>query len=157
MAGFEPWNETLGRRIISAQASVPGAMLPILQELQAVFGYVPDEAAPILAEALNLSRAEVFGVLTFYHDFRRTPPGRHELKICRAEACQARGGRALAKHATEKLGIGFGETSDDGKVSLEAVYCLGLCASAPSAMLDGRLVSKLTRAKLDALIVEARK
>ena len=119
-----------------AQKHREGATLPILHALQEVFGFVPDEAIPMVAEALNLSRAEVHGVVTFYHDFRKEPPGRRVLKLCRAESCQAAGGDALAARAEETLGVTMGETTADGRVTLEAVYCLGLCHSAPAAMLD---------------------
>ena len=118
-------------------------MLPILHALQEAFGCVPEVAVPMVAEALNLTRAEVHGIVTFYHDFRREPPGRHVLKICRAEACQAAGCDALAAAAQSRLGIEIGDTTPDGRVTLEAVYCLGLCATAPSAMLDDRVVGRL--------------
>jgi formate dehydrogenase subunit gamma len=110
---------------------------------------------PALADALNLSRAEVHGVVTFYHDFRREPAGRHVLKICRAEACQAMGGEALVARAEDRLGVACGSTSADGRVTLEPVYCLGLCATGPSAMVDGKVVGRLTAPKLDALLKEA--
>jgi formate dehydrogenase subunit gamma len=110
---------------------------------------------PALADALNLSRAEVHGVVTFYHDFRREPAGRHVLKICRAEACQAMGGEALVARAEDRLGVACGSTSADGRVTLEPVYCLGLCATGPSAMVDGKVVGRLTARKLDALLKEA--
>ncbi len=119
-------------------------MLPILHDIQHAFGCVPEEAVPLIAKAMNLSRAEVHGVVTFYHDFRRTPPGRHTVQICRAEACQAMGGDAIADKAQKLLGIGFGDTSNDGRVSLEPIYCLGLCACAPAAMIDGEVVGRLT-------------
>jgi formate dehydrogenase subunit gamma len=108
------------------------------------------------ARSLNLSRAEVHGAVTFYHDFRREPPGRHVLKLCRAEACQAAGGDALAARAETVLDVKLGNTSIDRRVTLEATYCLGLCACAPSAMLDGRVVGRLDERRLDALLVEAR-
>jgi formate dehydrogenase subunit gamma len=104
---------------------------------------------------LNVSRAEVHGVVTFYHDFRHKPAGRHVLKMCRAEACQAMGCEALVERAESRLGVSCGGTSADGRVTLEPIYCLGLCATAPSAMLDGRVVGRLTPAKLDALLKEA--
>ncbi len=119
-------------------------MLPILHDIQHAFGCVPEEAVPLIAKAMNLSRAEVHGVVTFYHDFRRTPPGRHTVQICRAEACQAMGGDAIADKAQKLLGIGFGDTSNDGRVSLEPIYCLGLCACAPAAMIDGEVIGRLT-------------
>jgi formate dehydrogenase subunit gamma len=135
----------------------PDALLEILHKLQAEIGYVPEDAVPALANALNLSRAEVHGVVTFYHDFRHKPAGRHVLKMCRAEACQATGCEALVERAENRLGVscGTGSTSADGRVTLEPIYCLGLCATGPSAMLDGRVVGRLTPAKLDALLKEA--
>lgn len=129
-----------------------GAALPILHALQHEFGYVDREAIPLIAHALNLSRAEVHGIASFYHDFREAPPGRHLLKLCRAEACQSMGADALAEVAREKLRIGWGETTADGRVTLEPVFCLGLCACAPAAMLDGRVFGALDDSKLGALI-----
>lgn len=133
---------------------MPGALLPILHALQEEFGYIDREAVPLIAEILNLSRAEVYGVVTFYHDFRAVPPGRHVLKLCRAEACQSTGGDVLAARAEAKIGVALGNTTADGRVTLEPVYCLGLCATAPSAMLDGRVVGRLDERKLDALLAE---
>ena len=132
-------------------------MLVILHALQEAFGYVPEPAMPMIAEALNLSRAEVHGVVTFYHDFRHEPAGRHVLKLCRAEACQAVGGDALAARAEAKLGVALRRHDRRRRVTLEPVYCLGLCATAPSAMLDGRLVGRLDDARLDALVAEAQR
>ena len=111
----------------------------------------------MVAQALNLSRAEVHGVSTFYHDFRHKPAGRHVLKLCRAEACQAAGGDALAARAEARLGVTFCSTTADDRVTLEPIYCLGLCATAPSAMLDGRLVGRLDEKRLDALVAEAQR
>ena len=128
--------------------------MPILCALQATFGYIDRAAEPIVAETLNISRAEVHGVVTFYHDFRDEPAGRHVIKLCRAEACQAAGGDALAARAEARLGVGFGHTSTDGRVTLEPVYCLGLCSVSPSAMIDGRVVGRLDEKKLDTLIAE---
>ena len=153
---FVIWEDARAQEIITAHAGTDGAMLPILHALQAAFGHVPEAAIPLIAETLNLSRAEVHGVVTFYHDFRRQLPGRHVLKLCRAEACQATGGDALAAHAKGRLGIEWGGTTADGRVTLDAVFCLGLCATAPSAMIDGRLVGRLTEASLDSLIEQAR-
>lgn len=144
----------LVREIADAYEGVEGATLPILHRVQEALGYIPDSALPIVAEALNISRAEIYGVVTFYHDFRREPPGRHVVKLCRAEACQAMGGREVAAHLKKRLGVDFGETSPDGRVTLEAVYCLGLCATAPSAMVDGRLVGRIDREKADAITLE---
>jgi formate dehydrogenase subunit gamma len=129
-----------------------GPLIEILHEVQAAFGCVPPGAVPVIARALNLSRAEVHGVVTFYHHFRSKAPGRHVLQICRAESCQAAGGRALERHATKKLGIAFGETTPDGRVSLESVYCLGLCACSPAAMLDQDVYGRVTPERLDAIL-----
>jgi formate dehydrogenase subunit gamma len=153
----EPWDVARGAEIIAEHAGLEGATLVILHALQAAFGYVPAPAIPMVAEALNLSRAEVHGVFTFYHDFRHAPAGRHVLKLCRAEACQAAGGDALAARAEAKLGIALGHTTADERVTLEPIYCLGLCATAPSAMLDGRIVGRLDEARLDALVAEAQR
>jgi formate dehydrogenase subunit gamma len=143
--------------IIHELQGLEGPLLPILHGIQEEFGHVPQAALPVIAEALNLSRAEVHGVVTFYHDFRRKPAGRHVLKLCRAEACQSMGGDALAARAQAALGIALGETTADGLVTLEPIYCLGLCATAPSAMLDGRVVGRLNEAKLDRLMAEAQR
>jgi formate dehydrogenase subunit gamma len=153
----ESWDASRAAEIIAGLKHKDGATLPILHALQEAFGYVPAAAEPMIALSLNLSRAEVHGVLTFYRDFRRTPPGRHVLKLCRSEACQSAGGDALAAHAQTRLGVGFGATSADGAVTLEPVYCLGLCATAPSAMLDGRVVGRLDATRLDALMNEAQR
>jgi formate dehydrogenase subunit gamma len=146
--------EALVQEIIVAHRDMEGAALPILHAVQEALGHVPEAAIPVIAEALNISRAEMHGVVTFYHDFRREPAGRHVLKLCRAEACQAAGGHAVEERIRQKLGIGFGETSADGRVMLDAVYCLGLCATAPSAMVDGRLVGRLDPAGADRIVAE---
>jgi formate dehydrogenase subunit gamma len=157
MPVYEPWNAARGAEIIAEHSHLEGATLVILHALQETFGYVPEPAVPMIASALNLSRAEVHGVFTFYHDFRREPAGRHVLKLCRAEACQAAGSDALAARAEAKLGITLGDTTADARVTLEPIYCLGLCATAPSAMLDGRVVGRLNEARIDALIAEAQR
>jgi formate dehydrogenase subunit gamma len=157
MSVYEPWNPERGTEIIAEHAHVEGGTLVILHALQAAFGYVPGPAIPMIASALNLSRAEVHGVFTFYHDFRHEPAGRHVLKLCRAEACQAAGGDALAARAEAGLGIVLGNTTADMRVTLEPIYCLGLCATAPSAMLDGRVVGRLNETRLDALVAEAQR
>ncbi|MDE5459735.1 formate dehydrogenase subunit gamma [Bradyrhizobium sp. CSS354] len=156
-AVYEPWDETRGAEIIAEHSKQEGATLVILHALQEAFGYVPAAAIPMVAQALNLSRAEVHGVFTFYHDFRHRPAGRHVLKLCRAEACQAAGGDALAARAEAKLGVSLGHTTADDRVTLEPIYCLGLCATAPSAMLDGRLVGRLDEKRIDALVAEAQR
>jgi formate dehydrogenase subunit gamma len=146
--------ERLGR-LIDERRHLPGALLPILHAVQEEFGHVDDEAVPVIAAALNLSRAEVHGVVTFYHDFRRSAPGRHVLKLCRAEACQSMGCEDLAEGLTRRLGIAFGETTADGRLTLEPVYCLGNCALSPAAMLDGKLQGRLDEARLTALLRDA--
>ena len=156
-SAYEPWDEARGAEIIAEHAEIEGATLVILHALQEAFGYIPEPAIPMVASALNLSRAEVYGVFTFYHDFRKKPAGHHVLKLCRAEACQAAGGDALAARAEAKLGVALGETTADDRVTLEPIYCLGLCATAPSAMLDGRVIGRLDQTRLDALIVEAQR
>lgn len=154
---YQPWDETHGAEIIAEHAKQEGATLVILRALQKAFGYVPEAAIPMVAQALNLSRAEVHGVFTFYHDFRHKPAGRHVLKLCRAEACQAAGGDALAARAESKLGVSLGNATTDDRVTLEPIYCLGLCSTAPSAMLDGRLVGRLDEKRLDALVAETQR
>jgi formate dehydrogenase subunit gamma len=157
MSAFEPWDVARGGEIIAEHAQIEGATLVILHALQEAFGHVPEAAIPMVAAALNLSRAEVYGVFTFYHDFREKPAGRHVLKLCRAEACQAAGGDRLAARAETKLGIALGDTTADERVTLEPIYCLGLCATAPSAMLDGKVVGRLDEARIDALVAEAQR
>ncbi|HVZ51924.1 MAG TPA: formate dehydrogenase subunit gamma [Pseudolabrys sp.] len=151
----QAWSSDTAAQVIASHAGEAGALLPILHDLQEAFGYIPEAVVPMVAHALNISRAEVHGVVTFYHDFRAEPAGRHVLKLCQAEACQACGSDALAARAQDKLGIRLGETSGDGGVTLEPVYCLGLCSVSPSAMIDGRIVGRLDEKKLDALIAEA--
>jgi len=143
------------RNIIAVHRHLQGALLPILRALQDAFGYVDERAEPIIADVLNLTRAEVHGVVSFYHDFRRKPAGRHVVYLCRAEACQSAGGETLAARAEAALGIASGETTADGKTTLGAVYCLGLCAVAPAAMIDGRPVGRLDAERFDAILKEA--
>jgi formate dehydrogenase subunit gamma len=156
MPVYEIWTPARGADIIAAEANQEGATLPILHALQRAFGHVPREAVPMIARTLNLSRAEVHGVVSFYHDFREVPAGRHVVKLCRAEACQAMGADDLHRHAQDKLRVGWGETTTDGKLTLEPVYCLGLCACSPSAMIDRKVYGGLDNAKLDALIDRVR-
>ena len=141
--------------VVEDLAQLEGPLLPILHEVQKEFGCVPEEALRTIAEALNLSRAEVHGVASFYHDFRKEPAGRHVLKICRAEACQSMGGDALADGVCAALGIDWHETTPDGRVTLEPVYCLGLCSCAPAAMLDGELHGRLDETAMSELVKEA--
>jgi formate dehydrogenase subunit gamma len=137
-------------RAIEGCLRLDGAVLPMLHAIQDELGYVPGFATDRIAEALNLSRAEVYGVVTFYHDFRSTPPGKHVLKVCRAEACQAMGADALVDHVKRKLGCDFHETSS-GSITLEPVYCLGNCAVAPSVLIDGKLHGRVTKERFDDL------
>ncbi len=134
-----------------------GALLPILHVLQTEFGYIDKEAVPLIADALNISRADVHGVISFYHDFRDTPPGRHVLKICRAEACQSMGCDSLVKHVESRLGVKLGQTTPDRTFTVEAVYCLGNCALSPSAMLDGEPYGRVSTEVADFLIDHARR
>lgn len=143
--------------IINEMRTLEGPMLPILHEIQAEFGYVPQECLPVIARELNLSRAEVHGVVTFYHDFRDHPAGRHVLKLCRAEACQSMGADAVAERVKALLGIDFHQTTLDGAVTLEPVYCLGLCSCGPSAMLDGEVHGRLDTEAAGELVQEARR
>ncbi len=160
MAHYEPWNtdrawSIIARFVVSGhEASDTGIpapdlarqtlALPILHALQNVFGCVPILAEPLIAAHLNLSRADVHGIVSFYHDFRRIPPGRHTLRLCRAEACQAVGCETVAESVRSRLGINWHDTTADGMVTLEPVFCLGLCASGPAALLDGHPVGRLT-------------
>ena len=155
MPRYEPWNAERVSGIIAQHRHLEGAALPVLHALQETFGCVPADAVALVADALNLSRAEIHGTVSFYHDFRAAPPGRRVLKLCRAESCQAAGGDALAARAERKLGVAMGETTPDNRVTLEAVYCLGLCHSSPAAMLESRVFGMLDDDKLDALVKEA--
>ena len=143
-------------QILDAHRTFEGALLPILHAVQEAFGFVPQDALPIIAKHQNISRAEAHGVMTFYHDFRQNPAGRTVLKIWRAEACQAMGADALADHARAALGVDWHETTPDGAITLEPVFCLGLCACGPAAMVDGKLVGRADVAKLDAIIAGAK-
>lgn len=137
--------------------ALPGALLPICHDIQKQLGFVPKDAVSLIAQELNLSKAEVHGFISFYHYFRREKPGRHVVHLCRAEACQAMGAQALEAHAKKSLGIDFHETSADGAVSLEPVYCLGNCALGPSIMIDEHLKGRVTPARFDSLINNLRK
>ena len=144
--------ENIARAIAADYGNRPDGLLEILHRLQEAVGYVPEQAVQVLADTLNLSRAEVHGVVTFYHDFRHEPAGRHVLKLCRAEACQSMGADALMANVEQRLGIVCGHTTTDGNVTLEPAYCLGLCATAPSGMLDGRVVGRLNSDRLARLL-----
>lgn len=153
MAEAVPWNASRAAEIIAAHQAMPGPALPILHALQAEFGCVPDQATALIATALNRTQAEIHGIITFYHDFRRTKPGRRVLRICRAEACQSMGEAAISAAILARLGIGWGDTTEDGALTVEAVYCLGLCACAPAALLDGEPLGRLTATSLQAALI----
>ncbi len=148
--GVMPWSAERAAQLIEQHRSQAGACLPILHALQKEFGHVPAEAVPLVAEALNLSRAEVHGVVSFYHDFRKSAPGRHLLKLCRAEACQSVGAEALASQVKARFGIDFHETSADGRLTLEPVFCLGNCACGPAAMLGERILGRVDLKKVES-------
>lgn len=137
--------------IVGRLKPLEGPLLPILHDVQAEFGYVPRASVPVIAQGLNLSRAEVHGVVSFYHDYREAPAGRHVIKLCRAEACQSMGGDELADRLLGLLGLDWHDTSADGMVTIEPVYCLGLCACAPAAMVDGDVIGRLDEDSVKAL------
>lgn len=138
--------------IVARMAEMPGALLPILHAVQDELGYVPPETVPVIADGLNLSRAEVHGVISFYHYFRSRPPGRHVIHLCRAEACQAQHQRRLEAHVKNRLGIDFHETTPDGAITLEPVYCLGNCACSPAMLIDGDLYGRVTDEGFDSIV-----
>jgi formate dehydrogenase subunit gamma len=142
------------KALIAGFSDLEGPLLPILHALQDAYGVIPETAQPLIAEALNISKAEVHGVVSFYHDFRTLPAGRHVVKICRAEACQAMGAAALGDHAQARLGVEWHGTTENGAVTLEPVYCLGLCACGPAAMIDGKLLGRVDAQKLNRIIAE---
>lgn len=142
--------------LIDARRAMPGALLPILHAIQDAFGWVPDEAVPRIVAALNLSRAEVHGVISFYHHFRTRPPGRRVVQVCRAESCQAMGGEALEAHARASLGVDWHETTADGSVTLEPVYCLGNCACSPSIRVGDDILGRVDAQRFDAIVAGLR-
>lgn len=148
-------NSTFGEAVaeaINTEGKRPGALLPVLHAIQDRIGHIPSEAVPDIAKALNLSRAEVHGVISFYHDFRTSPPGRHVVRVCVAEACQAMGAKKLSDHAKASLQADFHKTTADGAISLEPVYCLGNCACSPSVMVDDNLCGRVSAERFDALM-----
>lgn len=148
------WSEAEAREIVHRHSGREGPLLPILHDVQAAFGWVPPEAVRLVADALNLTRAEIHGVVSFYHDFRDAPSGRHVLKVCRAEACQSMGGEAVARTVLDRFKVAWGGTTADGAVTVEPTYCLGLCSCAPAAMLDGQPIGRLDQAALDDIAGE---
>jgi formate dehydrogenase subunit gamma len=153
---LSPREATAAREIALRYGNRPDALLEILHDLQEDLGFIPEAALPALAKALNLSRAEVHGVVTFYHDFRREPAGRHVIKVCRAEACQSMGGNELVSMIERFLQVKLGQTTADGAITVEAVYCLGNCALSPAIMVDGRLVGRVTPSKFEKIAAECR-
>jgi formate dehydrogenase subunit gamma len=148
------WSPAAIDEIAACFADRPGALLPILHAVQERFGYVPTDAIPRIAHALNLSRAEVHGVVSFYHDFRSAPAGRVVVKVCRAESCQAMGAVALAAHIERRLGIAFGETSPDNAFTLEPVYCLGNCACSPAIVIGNDIQGRVTPERFDSIVAQ---
>ena len=141
--------------LISEHSGGEGPLLPLLHAIQSEYGHIPQSAIALIADELNLTKAEVHGVVTFYHDFRERPAGKHVIKICRAEACQAVGGASLADRILARLGLDWGGTTANGAVTVEAVYCLGLCACAPAAMVDGKVVGRIDDARMAKILSEA--
>jgi formate dehydrogenase subunit gamma len=154
METLSPAERAVVQRIASDLKGRPGPLLEVLHAIQSALGYVPAAAVPLVAEELNLSRAEVHGVVSFYHYFRRSRPGAHTVSLCQAEACQSMGAEALAAHARRRLGIDFHETSTNGRFSLEPIYCLGNCACSPAIMIDGRLYGRVTPQRFDELVAD---
>lgn len=140
------------QEVITSLKDKPGALLPILHGIQGELGYIPAETIPTIADALNLSRAEVHGVISFYHYFRDTPPGKTTIQLCRAESCQAMGAKALEDHVKNRLGIDYHETTEDGAFSLEPVYCLGLCACSPSMQVGKEVYGRVSAESFDSTI-----
>jgi formate dehydrogenase subunit gamma len=157
MSNGQDWNADRALSRIQELERLPGALLPILHALQDEFGYVDKAAVPLIASALNLSHAEVHGVMSFYHDFRHAAPGRHVLKMCRAEACQSMGCENTIRHVEDRLGVKLGETTADDGFTVEAVYCLGNCALSPAVMLDGKLYGRVSSDVADFLIDDAKR
>jgi formate dehydrogenase subunit gamma len=149
---LSPADSAVVRRVVAEHRERPGPLLEVLHAIQAALGFVPAGAVPLVAEGLNLSRAEVHGVVSFYHFFRSHRPGQHTVSLCQAEACQSMGAEALAAHARSRLGVDFHQTTPDGVFTLEPIYCLGNCACSPAAMIDGRLYGRVTPERFDALI-----
>jgi formate dehydrogenase subunit gamma len=141
-------------RVLAQMKDRPGPLLEVLHGVQHDLGFIPAAAVPLIAEELNLSRAEVHGVISFYHHFRSAPPGRHTVQICRAESCQAMGAEGLVEHAKRRLGVEFDQATADGEVSLHAVYCLGQCACSPAVMVDDEVFGRVTPERLDQLLAE---
>ena len=156
MQGASTGIEAQVASIVDDMKSMKGPLLPILHRVQEELGHVPQEVLPVIASGLNLSRAEVYGVVSFYHDYRSEHAGRHVLKLCQAESCQAMGSDDVAARLKQALGIDFHQTTPDGRVTLEPVYCLGLCACSPAALLDGEAIGRIDAARVDEIVAEVR-
>jgi formate dehydrogenase subunit gamma len=157
MSNMQAWDRDRAQARIQELEDLPGALIPILHALQEEFGYIDAAATPMIAEALNLSQAEVHGVISFYHDFRHAPAGRHVMRICRAESCQSMGCDALVEHVEKRAGVKLGETTPDGSLTVEQVFCLGNCALSPAVMLDGQPYGRVSAGVADFLIDSARR
>jgi len=151
------WDNERAVTLIQGLQDLPGALLPVLHALQDEFGYIDKAAVPLIASALNISKADVHGTISFYHDFRHEPPGRHVLKMCRAEACQSMGCDKLIDHVEERLKVRLGQTTADGSFTLDAVYCLGNCSLSPAVMLDGKPYGRVSTQVADFLIDDAQR
>jgi formate dehydrogenase subunit gamma len=155
LSGRTAFDPDLARTLIDRKRDAPGAALPILHDLQEQFGYIDDRIIPLIAEALNISRAETLGVISFYHDFRRSPVDGRVLKLCRAESCQALGCEELVSHLERHHGIKLDDPDGESRLHVESVYCLGNCALSPSALLDGEPIGRLDRDRIDAIVADA--
>ena len=151
----QSWDRAAVERIAQSLKHKPGALMLILRRVQDAVGWVPAGAVPVIAKILNLSRAEVHGVVTFYHDFRHQPPAKNVIKVCRAESCQAMGAVALADHVRKRVGCDFGHSSADGNFTLDAIYCFGNCACSPAVMVNGKLLGRVTPARFDEVLAKA--
>jgi formate dehydrogenase subunit gamma len=151
----QSWDSATVQSITLSLKDKPGALMLILRRVQDALGWVPPDSVPMIAKILNLSRAEVHGVVSFYHDFRHEPPGKNVIKVCRAESCQAMGAVALAEHIKERLNCDFGQTSADGAFTLDAVYCLGNCACSPAMVVNGKLLGRVTPNRFDEVLAKA--
>jgi formate dehydrogenase subunit gamma len=155
LSGRTAFDEDLARTLIDRKRDTPGPMLPILHDLQEQFGYIDERAIPLISDALNISKAETLGVISFYHDFRRSPVDGRVLKLCRAESCQAMGCEELVSHLEARHGINVDGADDRSELHVESVYCLGNCALSPAALLDGAPIGRLERDRIDAIVADA--
>jgi formate dehydrogenase subunit gamma len=156
VSGRMAFDLDLARTLIDRKRDIPGATLPILHDFQEQFGYIDDSAIPLIADALNISRAETLGVISFYHDFHRSPIDGRELKLCRAESCQSMGCEDLVSHLEHRHGVKVDDDENHSGLHVKTVYCLGNCALSPAALLDGAPIGRLDRDRIDAIVAEAR-